>query len=97
VFGIAALDVGYESPLFGAIERVVRSDEPFDPKAVPKKLVFYELDMGINVIARKSEFSISPSSTHLVALPGPLFGFAGGVIVCGNGSAQYSRKSDGPP
>ena len=91
-FCIVGLDVGYDNPLFAAIEVVYddgereSKDNP-DPEAGkdgPKEVVFYELDLGLNHVVRKSAVKVDPSAHFLVAVPG-------GVLVCSNDVLTYVR------
>ncbi|OHT00949.1 CPSF A subunit region family protein [Tritrichomonas foetus] len=96
-----ALDVGYESPLFAFIERIFKPDkskkEPiFDPKKNQKNLVLYEVDPSIKSIVRRGEHPIPSTSTHLVAVPGPLYDCPGGVMVCSSGNVKYFPKTGEP-
>ena len=57
VLSLVALDVGYSNPVFAALE-LDYSDADQDPtgeavKEAETKLVFYELDLGLNHVIRK--------------------------------------------
>lgn len=56
-FGITALDCGFDNPIFAAIE-LDYGDADADPTgeaaaAAQKHLTYYELDLGLNHVARK--------------------------------------------
>jgi len=91
-FCVVGLDVGYDNPLFAAIE-VVYDDGERESKDVPdpepgvdgpKEVVFYELDLGLNHVVRKSAVKIDASAHCLVAVPG-------GVLVCSHDGFVYVR------
>lgn len=70
IFGTAGVDVGYDNPLFAVIESDYGDwDEPDAPVKtgnVVKNLTFYEMDLGLNHVVRKSteRIDITASSIH---------------------------------
>lgn len=46
--GVVAADVGWENPVFVALER------PYEPRGGPVGLVAYELDLGLNTVVRRA-------------------------------------------
>ena len=82
---LAALDVGFDNPLFAAIELeypLEDDDDDITLQDTPEKLlVLYELDLGLNHVVRKSSAPIHPRSNHLIAIPGGSDG-PSGVLVC---------------
>lgn len=85
VFDICGMDVGYQNPMFASIE-VDYGDWEEDDSAVQtgeieKMLTFYEMDLGLNHVVRKSAEEI-PSDAHmLIPVPGDPDG-PGGILVC---------------
>ena len=54
VFSIAGLDVGFENPMFACLEydyEEADDDITSDPSAIQQSLTFYELDLGLHMIA----------------------------------------------
>lgn len=98
VYSTVALDVGYESPKFCCIEVHFKQNQdepekPFIASSEPKFLTFYQLDTTINFLARcgkrDDETPLPPTASLLVSVPGPLYSYPGGVIVCSHGKIQY--------
>ncbi|CDK25213.1 unnamed protein product [Kuraishia capsulata CBS 1993] len=93
-FEVTALDVGFENPLFAAIEcdyglyegKSIR-DENGDLN-YSRLLTFYELDLGLNHVVHKSSLEISQSANFLLAVPGGSDG-PSGVLLCSEGMVQY--------
>ncbi|KAI8837822.1 splicing factor 3B subunit 3-like protein [Chytridium lagenaria] len=84
-FHVVGVDVGYENPIFAAIE-VDYGDADQDPtgealKSIEKMLIYYELDLGLNHVTRKWSEPISSQSNMLIAVPGGSDG-PSGVLVC---------------
>lgn len=81
VYDLVALDVGYENPVFASLE-VNYEDGP------TKHLTFYELDLGLNSVLRKSSVVVPSTANRLIAIPGGEDG-PSGVIVCTTGFLWY--------
>ncbi|KAJ3101047.1 Splicing factor 3B subunit 3 [Phlyctochytrium planicorne] len=84
-YHIVGVDVGYENPIFAAIE-LDYSDADQDPSGealqnLEKMLIYYELDLGLNHVTRKWSEPISMRSNMLIAVPGGTDG-PSGVLVC---------------
>ncbi|KAI8608941.1 CPSF A subunit region-domain-containing protein [Chytriomyces sp. MP71] len=84
-FSIVGVDVGYENPVFAALE-VDFGESDQDPTgeafaAVEKVLTFYELDLGLNHVVRKWSDAVDRTANHLIAIPGGADG-PSGVLVC---------------
>jgi len=67
VFDICGVDVGYENPMFACIE-VDYGDHEEEDSAIntgepEKMLTFYEMDLGLNHVVRKSTEKV-PISAH---------------------------------
>ncbi len=72
IFDICGMDVGYENPLFACIEadygEVESKNSSINTGKITKHLTFYEMDLGLNHVVRKSSEPI-PESAHLL-IPG---------------------------
>jgi len=71
VFSITGVDVGFENPIFAAIE-LDYSDSDHDSTGVAaanaqKHLTFYELDLGLNHVVRKWSEPIDKGASKLLA------------------------------
>ncbi|KAH7647694.1 putative spliceosome factor [Cryptosporidium bovis] len=95
-FSLAALDVGYENPLFATIEQSYSNDKNIaydnDKTGIEskKQLIYWEVDLGLNYILRKSSQEISNSSHLLLSVPGGSDG-PGGVLVCDGIGITYCK------
>lgn len=89
---IVGLDVGFENPLFAALE-VDYSESDQDPTGeafnnAEKMLTYYELDLGLNHVVRKWSEATDPRANLLVQVPGgqvastDRFDGPSGVLVC---------------
>jgi len=95
VLSLVALDVGYSNPVFAALE-LDYSDADQDPtgeavKETETKLVFYELDLGLNHVVRKWSDTVDPTSSMLFQVPGGVDG-PSGVLVCGEENITYRHS-----
>ena len=96
VFALIALDVGYENPIFAALE-VEYTDADQDPSGqsfdeLEKFLVYYELDLGLNHVVRKWTEPVDRSATMLFQVPGGADG-PSGVLVCGEDNITYRHSN----
>ena len=96
VFALVALDVGYENPIFAALE-VDYTDSDQDPTGqafqdIEKSLVYYELDLGLNHVVRKWTEPVDRSATLLLQVPGGADG-PSGVLVCGRDNITYRHSN----
>ncbi|KUL89482.1 hypothetical protein ZTR_04439 [Talaromyces verruculosus] len=96
VFALTALDVGYDNPIFAAIE-VDYSESDQDPtgrayEEVEKQLVYYELDLGLNHVVRRWSDVIDRTSNILFQVPGGADG-PSGVLVCAEDSITYRHSN----
>jgi splicing factor 3B subunit 3 len=96
VFALISLDVGYENPIFAALE-VDYGDSDQDPSGqayeeVEKQLVFYELDLGLNHVVRKWTETVDRTANILFQVPGGADG-PSGVLVCGEESITYRHSN----
>lgn len=95
-FDLVGVDVGFENPVFAALEVDYEDVEEAAPgaggegggeegapagPAYTKLLTYYEFDLGLNNVTRKWSDAVDPSSNLLLALPGGDDG-PGGVLVC---------------
>eukprot|EP00210_Caulerpa_lentillifera_P002872 g2742.t1 len=85
VFAICGLDCGFENPVFAAIELdYENTDQDTTGEAASqaqKHITFYELDLGLNHVIRKSSEPVDNGSNLLIPVPGSTDG-PGGVLVC---------------
>ncbi len=96
MFAMVALDVGYENPVFAALE-VDYSESDQDPtgqtyEQIEKSLVYYELDLGLNHVIRKWSDVVDRSATTLFQVPGGADG-PSGVLVCGEDNITYRHAN----
>lgn len=96
VFAMVALDVGYENPIFAAIE-VDYSESDQDPTGraydeVEKLLVYYELDLGLNHVVRKWADPVDRTASMLFQVPGGADG-PSGVLVCAEDNVTYRHSN----
>jgi len=96
VFDLIALDVGYENPIFAALEvDYTEADQDSSGQAleeVEKLLVFYELDLGLNHVVRKWAEPVDRGATKLFQIPGGSDG-PSGVLVCGSDNVTYRHSN----
>ena len=99
VFALTALDVGYENPIFSALEMdYTESDQ--DPTGqsyadIEKLLVYYELDLGLNHVVRKWSDVVDRTASMLFQVPGGADG-PSGVLVCGLDNITYRHSNQEP-
>ncbi|OJJ49096.1 hypothetical protein ASPZODRAFT_60110 [Penicilliopsis zonata CBS 506.65] len=96
VFAMISLDVGYENPIFAALE-VDYSESDQDPtgqayEEVEKHLVYYELDLGLNHVVRKWTDPVDRTASLLFQVPGGADG-PSGVLVCAEDSVTYRHSN----
>jgi splicing factor 3B subunit 3 len=96
VVALTALDVGYENPIFAALE-LDYSDADQDPTGkaaedIEKQLVYYELDLGLNHVIRKWTDTVDRTSNLLFQVPGGTDG-PSGVLVCGEENITYRHSN----
>lgn len=83
---LAAVDVGFENPMFVAIEQTFSTSERF--------LVWYEVDLGLNQMVRKRQDLLPDDCYFLITVPGYQDG-PGGIFVCSTSSVYYATYIDG--
>ncbi|MCJ1340592.1 pre-mRNA-splicing factor rse1, partial [Bachmanniomyces sp. S44760] len=96
VFAMVGLDVGYENPVFAALE-VDYTECDQDPtgqalEELEKLLVYYELDLGLNHVVRKWSDPVDRTATILFQVPGGADG-PSGVLVCGQDNITYRHSN----
>jgi len=96
VFAMMGLDVGYENPIFAALE-IDYGDSDQDPSGqayqdIEKQLVYYELDLGLNHVVRKWADAVDRTSNILFQVPGGTDG-PSGVLVCGQENITYRHSN----
>lgn len=99
VYDVVSVDVGYENPIFAALE-VDYTHAESDPTGVAydeleKKVTFYELDLGLNHVVRKWTAPVDKHSTILLQVPGPdgENTLPSGVLVGTNGYISYRNMN----
>lgn len=96
VFAMVALDVGYENPVFAALEMDYGESDQ-DPtgqayEEAEKSLVYYELDLGLNHVVRKWSDPVDRTANMLFQVPGGADG-PSGVLVCGEDNITYRHSN----
>lgn len=99
VYALVALDVGYENPIFAALE-VDYSESDQDPSGQAyieseKQLVYYELDLGLNHVVRQWSDTVDRTANILFQVPGGTDG-PSGVLVCGEENITYRHSNQDP-
>ena len=96
VFALVGLDVGYENPVFAALEvDYTECDQDSTGQAfedLEKSLVYYELDLGLNHVVRKWSDPVDRTATMLFQVPGGADG-PSGVLVCGLDNITYRHSN----
>jgi splicing factor 3B subunit 3 len=90
-FAIAGLNVGFDNPIFAAIEASYYDGTDGADKGEKegaKQVVFYEVDLGLNHVVRKSSKSVRDSANLLVAVP------HGGVLVCSSDEIEWTKPGN---
>lgn len=99
VFALVGLDVGYENPVFAALEvDYTECDQDSTGQAfddLEKHLVYYELDLGLNHVVRKWTDPVDRTATILFQVPGGADG-PSGVLVCGLDNITYRHSNQDP-
>lgn len=95
VLSLAALDCGFDNPLFAAIE-LDYADADQDPTGqaaadAQKQLTFFELDLGLNHVVRKWAEPVDNGANLLVPVPGGADG-PSGVLVCAENFVLYKNQ-----
>ena len=96
VFAMTGLDVGYENPVFAALE-IDYTESDQDPsgqafESLEKHLIYYELDLGLNHVVRKWSDIVDRTATMLLQVPGGADG-PSGVLVCGLDNITYRHSN----
>ncbi|KAH9254154.1 hypothetical protein BASA81_007743 [Batrachochytrium salamandrivorans] len=88
-FALAALDVGFDNPVFAALESQYEAPTSGGGGGgVERQIVLYEVDLGLNHVVRKFQRRVSNTANHLIALPD-----GQGVLVCSeDGLERISLK-----
>lgn len=94
VYCLIGLDVGYDNPMFAALE-LDYSNAEADPTGeayheLKKELVYYELDLGLNHIVRKWSEPVDRTAHALFRVPGGP-NAPSGVLCCGEDNISYRR------
>lgn len=96
VFALCALDHGFDNPIFASLE-VDYTDSDQDPtgqayEEIEKQLVYYELDLGLNVVVRKWSEPVDRSAHALFQVPGGADG-PSGIVVCQEDSITFRHNN----
>ncbi|GMF28830.1 unnamed protein product [[Candida] boidinii] len=94
-FDVCALDVGFENPLFAAIECNYGDYENSKHKKdiqIKKTLSYYELDLGLNHVVKKYTETLDQDSNFMLSLPGGIDG-PSGFLLCSENLIQYKYLS----
>ncbi|KAJ1662738.1 pre-mRNA-splicing factor rse1 [Coemansia sp. RSA 1813] len=91
-FDVVGVDVGYENPVFAALE--VSHEDGVEGKK-KKLLVYYEVDLGLNHVVRKWSTEVPWTANRLIALPGGTDG-PSGVLVCSEGQVEFRHIAGEP-
>lgn len=81
VYSMVGVDVDFENPLFACLE-VNYNDSP------KKMVTFYELDLGLNNVVKKSSKEVDGTSHLLIGVPGSQDG-PSGIIICSENLLTY--------
>ena len=83
---LSSVDVGYDNPLFVALEvdyaQEERTAEEEGRGELLVHLSYYELDLGLNHVTRKHSERVDASAHLLLSIPGPPDGPGGVLIAC---------------
>jgi len=93
-FALVGVDVGFDNPIFAAIEvdtEEVENEPGTNEVLYEKSLVYYELDLGLNHVVRKWSDAVDPTANLLIAVPGGNDG-PGGVLVCSENFIVYKDQ-----
>jgi splicing factor 3B subunit 3 len=92
IYDTCGVDVGYENPLFGVIESDYGEIDEFDASVITgelkKSLTFYEMDLGLNHVIRKSTTQLDPTASSLMPVPSGNNG-PGGILILGEDCLYY--------
>ncbi|KEI42808.1 uncharacterized protein L969DRAFT_92232 [Mixia osmundae IAM 14324] len=102
IHSIVGLDVGFENPLFAALEVDYSESDQDDTgaafEAAEKMLTYYELDLGLNHVIRRWTDPTDVRANMLIALPGGQsttsehFDGPSGVLVCTENYIIYKHQ-----
>ncbi|KAJ5220467.1 pre-mRNA-splicing factor rse1 [Penicillium chermesinum] len=99
VFAMTSLDVGYENPIFAALE-TDHTEADQDPSGMAyeemqKMLVYYELDLGLNHVVQSWSEPVDRTANMLFQVPGGADG-PSGVLVCAEDNITYRHSNQDP-
>ena len=94
---LCALAVGYENPIFAAIEveyaQTLQTSKQKLNGAAAVELVLYELELGLNTIIRKHAILIDSTSNCLIPVPGGADGPGGLLVASERGITYFPAES----
>mmetsp|Transcript_10419 Transcript_10419/g.21430 ORF Transcript_10419/g.21430 Transcript_10419/m.21430 type:complete len:1222 (+) Transcript_10419:121-3786(+) len=95
-FDVKAIDVGFDNPVFAALELSYADSDADGTKEAAakatKQLTYYELDLGLNHVTRRWTKAVARKACLLAPLPGGSDG-PSGVLVCGEDYISYHDES----
>ncbi|CAD6893281.1 unnamed protein product [Tilletia laevis] len=102
IHSICAVDVGFDNPLFAALE-VDYEDVDRDPtgealQSAQKLLTYYELDLGLNHVVRKWSTAVESRANLVIQVPGGYnqntsrWEGPSGVLVCSEDYVTYVHQ-----
>ena len=100
VYGLIALDRGFQNPVFATIEVDYGDSEEDSPELeltqyeLEKTLVYYVLDLGLNHVIRAPAGTVDRTANLLLQVPGDNDG-PSGVLVCGVEHVAYHHHHIG--
>lgn len=104
-FDVVGLDVGFDNPMFCCLELFCGDvdEDPTDEsyEQAEKVLTYYQLDLGVNHVVRKSSEAVDRTAHKLIPVPGSASeGSAGpsnsdgpgGIIICAENLLYYKKQ-----
>lgn len=99
VFDMIGVDVGFQNPLFATLEMDYGEADSDSTGAAAlnakKSVVWYELDLGLNHVVRKSSDEVDRTAHKLIAVPGATESQPGGILICAKSAVYYRSKATG--
>ncbi|KII69875.1 Splicing factor 3B subunit 3 [Thelohanellus kitauei] len=97
-FSVVGMDVGFENPLFACLEMDYEEADIYNTEGnyppASQNLTYYELDLGLNHVVRKSTTQMEHFGNLLLQVPGGKDG-PGGLLVCCENYIVYHNIGSG--
>lgn len=97
VFDMIGVDVGFLNPVFATLEMDYGEADQDSTGAAAlnakKSIVWYELDLGLNHVVRKSSDEVDRTAHKLITVPGGTESQVGGILICAKSAVYYRSKS----